>query len=257
MGVISLSYPNRRKSVPLLADLEGRGPLGGGGSPVWLPYTFSACSSTVQGTHPLDFLFHTFHQGDCSGGCISISFRDRGGRPSSSSFSGLLQPDVRHWEDLRVMETSDRPLGLHSLCFTDSLQQGDQSVSSFLSSSGQLDGLRRSQGSILASPCPPGQSQVPAVCGLRRALPVSGSLLRPLHDSPCLHQGYDSNLVHSHQSRHSYASIPRRLVYSSQLSRGSSPGSQYCSFSLSGVGGCGKPGINRTSSQLSRFNIWV
>ena len=77
---------------------------------------------------------------------------------------------------------------------------------------------------------------------LRQNFPVSGSLLRPLHGSPGLHQGYDSNLVHSPQSRHSYALIPRRLAYSIQLSRGSSPGSQYCSLSLSGVRGCRKPG---------------
>ena len=63
-----------------------------------------------------------------------------------------------------------------------------------------------------------------------------------LHCSPGLHQGYDSNRNHSPQSRHSYASIPRRLAYSSQFSWGSSPGSQYCSLSLSGVGGCSKPG---------------
>ena len=202
-----MSYPNWRKSVPPSADLEGqgRGPLGGGGSPVWVPYTFSAGSSTVQGTHPLGFLFPNFHQGDGSGGCNSISCRDRGGQPSSSSFSGLLQLDVRCLEDLRVVETSDRPLGLHSLRFKDSLQEGDQSVGSFVSSSGRLEGLRRSQGSILGSPRPPGQSQIPAVCGFRRALPVSGSLLRPLHGFPGLHQGYDSNLVHSHQSRHLYA----------------------------------------------------
>ena len=198
--------------------------------------------------------FPNFHQGDRSGGCNS---RDRGSQPSSSFFSGLLQPDVCRSEDLRVMESSDRPLGLHSLHFKHSLQEGNRSVCSFFSSSGRLDGLRRSQESILASPRPPGQSQVPAVCDLKRALPVSGSLLRPLHGSPGLHQGYDPNLVHSHQYWHSYASIPCRLVYSSQLSRGSSPGCQYCSLSLSGVGGCGKPGINQTSSQLIRFNIYV
>ena len=164
-----------------------------------------------------------------------ISCRDRDGQLSSSTFSGLLQPDVRRLEDLRVVESSDRPLGLHSLSFKDFLQEGDQSVGSFVSSSGRLDGLRRSQGSILTSPRPPGQSQVPAVCALGRALPVSGSLLRPLHGFPGLHQGYDANLVHSHQSRHSYASMPRRLVYSSHLSRGSSLGSQYCSLSLLGV----------------------
>ena len=117
-------------------------------------------SSTVQGTHPLGLLFPNFHQGDCSGGCNSISCRDRGGRPSSSSFSGLLQPDVRCLEDLRVVVTSDRPFGLHSLSFKVSLQEGDHSVGSFVSSSGRLAGLHRSQGSILASPRPPGQSQV-------------------------------------------------------------------------------------------------
>ena len=110
VGIVSLSYPNRRKSVPPLADLEGqgRGPLGGGGSPVWIPYTFSADSSTVQGTHLLGFLFPNFHQGDRSGGCNSISCRDRGGQPSSSPFSGLLQPDVHRLEDLWVVETSDK-----------------------------------------------------------------------------------------------------------------------------------------------------
>ena len=35
------------------------------------------------------------------------------------------------------------------------------------------------------------------------------ALLRPLHGSPGLSQGYDSNLVHSPQYRHLYALIPR------------------------------------------------
>ena len=65
-----MPYPNQRMSVPPLAGLEGQGhgSLGGGGSPVWVPYTFSASSSTVQGTHPHGFLFPNFHQGDRSGG---------------------------------------------------------------------------------------------------------------------------------------------------------------------------------------------
>ena len=106
-------------SVPPLAGLEGqgRGSLGGGGSPVWVSCTFSAGSSTVQGTHPHGFIFPDFHQGDRFGGTDSLSCRERGGRTSSSSFSGLLQPDVRHLEDLRVVEARDRPHGLQSLRF--------------------------------------------------------------------------------------------------------------------------------------------
>ena len=73
------------------------------------------------------------------------------------------------------------------------------------------------------------------------SLTSSGSLLRPLHGSPGLPQGYGSDLDHSRQSRHSYTSVPRRLAYSSQLSQGSSPGSQYCSLTLLGVGTCGEP----------------
>ena len=68
---------------------------------------------------PHGFLFPNFHRGDGSGGCNSLSCRERGSRTSSSSFSGLLQPDVHRSEDLRVVESSGRPLGLQSLRFQD------------------------------------------------------------------------------------------------------------------------------------------
>ena len=94
-------------SVPPLAGLEGQGhgSLVGGGSPVWIPYTFSAGSSTVQGTHPHGFLFTNFHQGDALED-VTLSCRERGGRTSPSSFSRLLQPDVSSLEDLRVIDLS-------------------------------------------------------------------------------------------------------------------------------------------------------
>ena len=64
-------------SVPPLAGLEGQGSgsLGGGGSPVWVSYTLSAGSSTVQGAHPHGFLFPIVHQGDHSGE-VTLSCRE-------------------------------------------------------------------------------------------------------------------------------------------------------------------------------------
>ena len=100
-----------------------------------------------------------------------------------------------------VVETRYIPLGLEPLHCQDFLHDGDHSVGSSVSSSGRLDGLHRSEGGVLAGSHTFRQSQVPAVCGLRQALSVSGSLLRPLHGSPGLHQGYGSDLVYSPQSR--------------------------------------------------------
>ena len=86
---------------------------------------------------------------------VTLSCREGGSRTSSSSSSGLLQSDVCSLEDLWVVVTNDRPLGLQSLRFQDSLQDGDHSAGSSVSPSGQLNGLHRSEGSILASPRPP------------------------------------------------------------------------------------------------------
>ena len=113
---------------------------------------------------------------------VALSCRERGGRTSSSSFPGLLWPDVRRLVDFRVVETSDRPLGLQWLRFQDSLQDGDHSIGSSVSLSGRLGGLHRSEGSILAS-LRHWTVASTCGCGLRQALPVSGSLLRPLHGS--------------------------------------------------------------------------
>ena len=60
---------------------------------------------------------------------VTLSCRDGGSQDSSSSFSRLLQPDVRRLEDLRVVEALYRPLSLESLHCQDSLHHGNHSIS--------------------------------------------------------------------------------------------------------------------------------
>ena len=200
-----------------------------------VPYTLSEGSSTVHGAHPHGFLFPIVHRGDSLGGRDSLSRRDGGCGACSSIFSGLLQPTVRRLENFLVLETRSRPLHRQ-----DSLHDGNVSVGSSASLSEQLDGLHRPEGGILAGSHTSRRSQVPEVCGLWQALPVLGSLLRPLHGSPGLYQGYGSDLVYSPQSRHS--PVSRRLAYLSPLLRSSPLCSGYSPLSLSRVGHCREPG---------------
>ena len=136
------------------------------------------------------FLFPSCHRGDRSGGSNSLSCRDRAGRTSSSSSSGLLQPDVHRSEDLRVVEFSGGPLGLQPLCFKTPFKMG--AVQSVLLSVRQgvwLVSIDLKE-AYLQGPIHPDSRKYLQLWPLA-SLASSGSLLRPLHGSPGLLQGYD------------------------------------------------------------------
>ena len=140
-------------SVPPLAGLEGQG-FGDLGCrdaaagllsalprhsscsivPIPLPYSspFSITGAALEGG-----LLGLGCQG-CSGAC-------------STPFSRLLQPSVSSVVDLGVMAFGHHPLPSHSLCGRVTLSDGVHSVCAPVSTSGGLDGLLRSQGSVSSS----------------------------------------------------------------------------------------------------------
>ena len=115
----------------------------------------------------------------CSGAC-------------STPFSRLLQPSVRSMEDLGVMASGHRPLPSHSLCGRVPLSAGDHSVCTPVSTSGRLDGLHRSQGSVSSGASSSCFSSLSSLHVPWHGLPVQSSVLCPLHGSAGLHQGHGS-----------------------------------------------------------------
>ena len=136
------------------------------------------------------------------------------------------------------MASCHRPLPSQSLCGCVTLSDGDHSVCAPVSTSGGLDGLHRSQGSVSLSA---GSSCFSSLSALRvpwHGLQVQSSVLWPLHGSAGLHPGHGSCFSYTPFSGYPYASIPRRLAGPVFLSGVSPRGSSDCSPSLSRVGDC-------------------
>ena len=153
LGAISFPDPFRRLSVPPLAGLEGRV------RSLWVVEVlrvdyclpFLSTPPPLQCSHSIAFLQPHLHQGGCSGGGhLRLNCQGCCGA-CSTRFSGLLQPSVRSVEDLGVMASGHRPLSSQSLCGRVSLPDGDHSVCAPVGTSGGLDGLHRSQGSVSSS----------------------------------------------------------------------------------------------------------
>ena len=198
-------------------------------------------SSSLQCSHSIAFLQPHFHQGGCSGGDhLGLNCQGCCGA-CSTPFSGLLQPSVRSVEDLGVMASGHRPLPSQSLCGLVTLSDGDHSVCAPVSTSGGLDGLHRSQGSVSSSA---GSSCFSSLSSLHvpwHGLPVQSSVLWPLHGSAGLHQGHGSCFSYTPFSGYPYASIPLRLAGPVFLSGVSPRGSSDCPPTLSRVGDCHQP----------------
>ena len=206
--------PIWRLSVPPLAGLEGQGcgSLGGGGSEVWLPHSFPLQASTIQGSHLHAILPPLVHQRGGAGGGHSGANRQECCGACSTSFPRLLQPSIRSVEDLGVLETRHRSLDPQSLRGRVTFPDGDHPVGSPVCSSGRLDGLHRSQGSVPAGPCPSGFSTLPSVCGTGQSVPVLCSLLWPIHGSAGLLPGHGSCFRHSPFLGYPHEAVPRRLA---------------------------------------------
>ena len=238
-------------SVPPLAGLEGQGcgALGGRGAAVRLLSALPQHPSTFQCPAPDAFLQPHFHQGCCSGGG-HLGPRCQGCCGACSApFSRLLQPSVRSVEDLGVWASSHRPLPSQSLCGRVSLSDGDHSVCSPLGTSGGLDGLHRSQGSVSSRAGSSCFSSSSALRLQRQGLSVQSSLLWPLHGSAGLHQGHGSCFRHSPFYGDPHEALPRRLARPVILSRIPRPGFADCSPPLSRVGDC------RQSSKVQPHSI--
>ena len=91
-----------------------------------------------------------------------------------------------------MMASGHRPLPSHSLCGRVPLSAGDHSVCTPVSTSGRLDGLHRSQGSVSSGAGSSCFSSLSSLHVLWHGLPVQSSVLCPLHGSAGLHQGHGS-----------------------------------------------------------------
>ena len=139
------------------------------------------------------------------------------------------------------MASGHRPLPSQSLCGRVTLSDGDHSVCTPVSTSGGLDGLHRSQGSVSSGA---GSSCFSSLSSLHvpwHGLPVQCSVLWPLHGSSGLHQGHGSCFSYTPFSGYPYASIPRRLAGPVFLLGVSPRGSEDCPPTLSRIGDCHQP----------------
>ena len=139
------------------------------------------------------------------------------------------------------MASGHRPLPSQSLCGRVTLSDGDHSVCTPVSTSGGLDGLHRSQGSVSSGA---GSSCFSSLSSLHvpwHGLPVQSSVLWPLHGSAGLHQGHGSCFSYTPFSGYPYASIPRRLAGPVFLSGVSPRGSADCPPTLSRIRDCHQP----------------
>ena len=136
-------------SVLPLAGLEGRG------AETWVVEVLRwaiVCPSSAllmfHCSHPNALFQPHLHHGGCSGGgLLGLGCQGCSGA-CSTSFSRLLQPSVSSVVDLGVMAFGHHPLPSHSLCGRVTLSDGVHSVCAPVSTSGGLDGLLRSQGSV-------------------------------------------------------------------------------------------------------------
>ena len=90
------------------------------------------------------------------------------------------------------MASGHRPLPSQSLCGRVTLSDGDHSVCTPVSTSGGLDGLHRSQGSVSSGASSSCFSSLSSLHVPWHGLPVQSSVLWPLHGSAGLHQGHGS-----------------------------------------------------------------
>ena len=152
------------------------------------------------------------------------------------------------------MASGHRPLPSHSLCGRVSLPDGDHSVCAPVCTSGGLDGLHRSRGSVSSSASSSYFSSLSSLHIPRHGLPVPSAVLWPLHGSAGLHQGHGSCFSYTPFSGDPYATVPRRLAGPAFLSGVSPRGSSDCPPTLSRVGDCRHPQrSNLVPSQVIQY----
>ena len=255
VGAVSFPDPFRRLSVPPLAGLEGQGcgDLGCRGAAAGLLSALPQHSSSsivpipMPSSSPISITGAALEE-------VTLGFIAMGA--SSTHFSGLLQPSVHSVEDLEVMVSGHRPLPSHSLCGRVSLPDGDHSVCAPVCTSGGLDGLHRSRGSVSSSA---GSSYFSSLSSLhipRHGLPVPSAVLWPLHGSAGLRQGHGSCFSYPPFSGDPYVTVPRRLAGPVFLSGGLSSWVFGLSSNFVTSWGLSSTPRSPTSSHRRWFNIW-
>ena len=205
----------------------------------------------------LGFFFQPhLHQGGCSGGGhLGLHCQGCCGA-YSTHFSRLLQPSVRSVEDLGVMASGHRPLPSHSLCGHVSLPDGDHSVCAPVGTSGGLDGLHRSNGSVPSSAGSSSFSSLSSLPVPRHCLSIQSAVLWPLHGSAGLHQGLGSCFCYTPFYGVPYETVSRRLASPVNLSGVPPRGSSDCPPTLSRVGGLWSTPRIPTWFHHWWFSIW-
>ena len=119
------------------------------------------------------------------------------------------------------MTSGHRPIPPQSLCGCVTLSDGDHPVCS----SGRLDGLHRSSGSVPPGSGSSGVSSLPPLCLQGSRHPVQSTVLWPIHSSQGLLSGHGSCFCHSPLYGYPHAPISRRLASPVLFSGVPSPGS--------------------------------
>ena len=151
-GCRLLPDPFRRLSVPPLAGLEGQGcgDLACRGAAAGLLSALPRHSSCSIVPIPMPYSSPISITGAALEK-VSLVLVAKDALELAPPFSRLLQPSVSSVVDLGVMAFGHHPLPSHSLCGRVTHSDGVHSVCAPVSTSGGLDGLLRSQGSVSSS----------------------------------------------------------------------------------------------------------
>ena len=171
----------------------------------------------LSGSHPHAQLFPFFYQGEGTSGGSSFTPGEGSGR-ACPSVSRLLQPSLCGLEDLRLVEACLRSFTPEPSCHPNSVQDGDQPVSTPCNTEGRLDGLHRLEGCLPSNPGASRFSPFSSFCGVRYPIPNQGAMFWSLHSSLSLHSGHGSGFHYASSSGDSDAPLPRSLVGPSVIS---------------------------------------
>ena len=233
--------PFRRLSVPPLAGLEGQGcgDLGCRGAAAGLLSALPQHSSSsivpipMPSSSPISITGAALEE--VTLGLIAKGALELAPLPSPGFYSHLFVVWKTSGSWRPVIDLS------HLNRFVDVSHFQMETIQSVLSTSGGLDGLHQSQGSVSSGA---GSSCFSSLSSLHvpwHGLPVQSSVLWPLHGSAGLHQGHGSCFSYTPFSGYPYASIPRRLAGPVFLSGVSPRGSADCPPTFSRIGDCHHP----------------
>ena len=243
VGAVSFPDPFRRLSVPPLAGLEGQGCgyLGCRGAAAGLLSGLPQHSSSsivpipMPSSSPISITGAALEEvtlGFIAMGAVELAPLTS---PAFSSHLFIVWKTSRSWRPVIALSHLIR------FCGRVSLPDGDHLVCAPVCTSGGLDGLHQSRGSVSSSASSSYFSSLSSLHIPRHGLPVPSAVLWPLHGSAGLHQGHGSCFSYPPFSGDPYATVPRRLAGPVFLSGVSPRGSSDCPPTLSRVGDCRQP----------------